>query len=285
MNPELSIIITTYKNLPITAHCLESVISSCAQIPDFEIIISDSESTTKKTELLKNIQKKYPDKITQIIENKNNIGYPKAINAGIEQSTGRYLLIMNADTIVLHEAIPKLLKFLKNNPDIGILAPQLLNPDRSIMASCYKFYRWYTIILRRTFLGKLPWAKKHLAEHLMLDWDHQSTRDVDWIQGSVMMLSRENFQKIGTIDTNIFLYFEDVDWCKRSWEKGLRVTYYPEAQIIHYHERESAKKEGMLSVFTNTMTRTHIKSALYYIKKHWRNNPFPKTYKELLPHS
>lgn len=283
----LSIIITTYKNIPLAAQCMESVVRSCSSSPNltYEIIISDSATTETKMNELEQIQHRHARRITNILVHRDNIGYPKAVNAGLRNAHGEYLLVMNSDTVVLENAIPDMLSYLEEHPEVGILAPQLLNPHGDILASTYKFYRWYTIPLRRTMFGKLPHAQKHLVQFEMLDWNHQATQAVDWIQGSVMMLSRKSLNSIGLMDENIFLYFEDVDWCKRSWEHNLRVVYHPNAKVIHHHARESAGKRGIFSVFSNDKLRVHLKSALYYYRKYWRDNPFPKSYHDLLPHS
>lgn len=278
---DVSIIVTTYKDLDLAQECIRTIIKSITDAT-YEIIVSDSATTPAKEKQLNNIQQE-AQRITHIITNPNNIGYPRAVNAGIEKAKGNIIVAMNSDILVHNDAVQRMIDYIQQHEDIGVLAPKLLNIDGSIMPSAYRFYRWYTIPLRRLALGKLPWAKQHLNKFLMLDWDHSTTRDIDWIQGSVMMLRRSTIEKIGPMDANIFLYFEDVDWCRRAWESGLRVVYYPTAVMTHHHRRESANKKGILSTITSPMTRIHIRSALYYMRKNWKN-PFPKDHKQLIPH-
>ena len=93
--------------------------------------------------------------------------------------------------------------------------------------------------------------------------------EVDWIMGSAMMTTRKNIEKIGLMEENFgFLYFEDVDWCRRFWEKGLKVVYYPYARMYHYHGKGSASQSALGAIFLNKLTREHIKSALKYFWKY-----------------
>ena len=175
----ISIIVTTYKNIPLAERCVQSIVKSCGTTIAFEIILSDSVSTAKKTEALQRIKKNYSTVISQIITNEKNIGYPKAVNAGIEKAKGDIFLIMNSDILVEKDAIPVMVNHIQQHSTVGVLGPMLLNIDKSIMASAYRFYQWYTVLYRRTVLGRIPHAQKHLRSFLMQNWDHQDTRDVD----------------------------------------------------------------------------------------------------------
>lgn len=275
----LSIIVNTFRNIPLAKKCIGTIIESCKGKIEFEIIISDSQTTPEKKQELESIKKQYPE-ITSLQTNKENTGYPKSVNVGIRAANGDAMLVMNSDILVHNDAIPKLYNYIKEHSEIGIISPKLLNIDGSVMESAYRFHKWYTIIVRRTFLGKTQYGQKHIQQFLLRDWDHKSIRNVDWVQGSAMLLRKETIKKIGVMDENIFLYFEDVDWCRRSWESGKSVVYFPNAIMTHYHKQESKGKNAIFSMLGNKMTRVHIKSYLYYLKK-YKNNRFPKSYKEL----
>ncbi len=101
-----------------------------------------------------------------------------------------------------------------------------------------------------------------------------SAKPVEWILGACMMARKSALQKIGSFDERFFLYFEDTDLCRRSWENGHKVYYAPESQMVHYHMRESAEYSGLMSIFSYP-TRVHIKSWIKYILK-YKDKPIPK---------
>ena len=124
-----------------------------------------------------------------------------------------------------------------------------------------------TIIYRRTFLGRLPWAKKELNRFLITNSNKTQTSKVDWVMGSALMATKQSINKVGLMDENLFLYMSEVDWAKRFWENGYRVIYFPEAQMYHYHRRGS---KGRLDAFDiiKKETRWHIKDAIKFFRKH-----------------
>lgn len=266
---ELSIIITSYKNPELLKVCIDSIRKNCT-LEDKEIIVSDS-ATEEDTELM--MREDYPE--VKFLPSAENIGFSGTVNKGLGVAKGRYLLILNGDIVVKKHSIEKLLAYIKNNPKTGIVGPQLLNFNETYQPSTFRFYTPLTIIYRRTFLGKFPFAKKQLDNFLMKDFDHQSTREVDWIMGSSLMTSREAVEKIGPMDDRFKLYFEDTDWCRRFWENGYKVIYMPEAQMYHYHGRGSAGKSVLRSLMSNRLTWIHIGSALRYFSK-YRGKPLPK---------
>jgi hypothetical protein len=161
-----------------------------------------------------------------------------------------------------------MMDYLDNDPSVGIVGPQLLNLDGSIQDSCLRFFGPLTIIARRSFFGKTRWGKKLIARFLMKDFDHKETRKVDWVLGSAMMAKADAVKKVGPMDSRFFMYFEDVDWCRRFWQNGYKVVYLPEAKIYHYHFRVSKKSGGILDLLVNKYTWIHIKSAIKYFWKY-----------------
>ncbi len=130
------------------------------------------------------------------------------------------------------------------------------------------------IIYRRTFLGKFGFAKKAIDKFLMRDFDHNKIIEADWIMGSAMMTSSEAVKKVGLMDERFFMYFEDVDWCRRFWEKGLKVVFYPYSEMYHYHGKGSASQGVIRSLIFNKYTRYHIASGCkYFIKYFLKKNP------------
>lgn len=259
---ELSIIITSYKNPELLKVCIDSIKKNVS-FSNYEIIVSDS-ATEEKTELM--MWDDYPE--IKFLTSVDNIGFGGTVNRGLEIAEGKYILILNGDVIVKKDSIEKLLEYIKNNPDVGIVGPQLINFNETMQPSTFRFYTPLTIVYRRTFLGKLGFAKKHLENFLMKDFDHQNIREVDWIMGSSLMTSRSAVEKVGLMDHRFRLYFEDTDWCRRFWEQGLKVVYLPQAQMYHYHGRGSASRSVIQALLSNRLTWIHIASAIKYFIKY-----------------
>jgi GT2 family glycosyltransferase len=259
----LSIIIINYNQKNFLKLCLKNIKEVNPSL-DYEILIVDNNSKDDSLKFLSEIK----DERVKIILNKKNLGYAKAINQALKISKGKYVLILNPDVIVLKGSIEKLYQFMEEHPECGIAGPKLLNPDKTIQYSCLKFPKWYTPILRRTFLSKLPFAKKHLKYYLMSEWDHKTIKEVDWLLGAALMVRTEAIKKVGLLDERFFLYFEDIDWCRRFHQHGFKVFYVPEASFYHFHQRFSAERAEFSFLFKKA-TWIHILSAIKYFLK-WR---------------
>lgn len=260
---ELSIIITSYKNPELLRVCVDSITKNYTG-KDFEIIAADSE-TEEKMELM--MREDYPE--IRFISFKENVGFQALVKKAYESAQGEYVLILNGDIVIKEEAIEKLLEYIRNNSDVGIVGPQLLNFNETLQYSCFRYYKPITILYRRTFLGKMWFAKKHLDNFLMKDFDHQSEKEVDWLMGSALMTRKSSIEKVGLMDSRFRMYFEDVDWCRRFWENGLKVVYLPSSQVYHYHGKGSAGKNLLKTLILNKLAWIHIISAIKYFAKYW----------------
>lgn len=203
-----------------------------------------------------------------------NRGFGYAMNAGMRKARGKYVLVFNPDIIVAPGALETLHAYMEANPQVGIVGPQLTNPDGTLQHSCYRFHTPMVPVYRRTPLGALPAGRRAVAHFLMHDVDHGITQDVDWLMGSALFTRRAAIDDVGLFDDAIFMYLEDTDWCRRMWEKGWRVVYHPEVRMVHYHRR--ASNDGSLfAQLLSPMTRQHIRSALYYFRK-YAGKPHPR---------
>jgi GT2 family glycosyltransferase len=262
---ELSIVITAYGKTDLLELCIESIQEKIRDEINYEIIVSSSATEESAYDLMR-------EKFSQIVflPNKENKGFGFVANEGIKKSKGKYLFIINHDIIIKDRAIQKLLAYIKNNRDVGLVGPRLINFDGSIQNSAFRFYSWKTILYRRTFLGRFVFAKKALNKFLLKDKiKKDKIIEVDWIMGSAMMTSAEIVKKVGKFDLNFFMYFEDVDWCWRFWKLGYKVVYNPTIKVAHYHGKASSNKNVLQALWSNKYTRIHIGSALKFFKKHF----------------
>lgn len=260
--PTLSILITSYKNASLLRLCIESFRKNLKRL-DYEIIVADSETTEEIRDLMK-------EKFSEIdfISNKKNLGFGRLFNQLLKKARGEFYFVVNADIVVKDNAIEKLLACLKADEKIGIIGPRLINFDNSIQPSFFKFYKITTVIYRRTFLKKLPWAKKELDQFLMKNTKKNKPFKADWLMGSALMFRATTAKKIGFMDSRFFMYFEDVDWCWRAWAQGFKVIHNPLIKVYHYHGKQSANKGIINAILFNKYTRMHIQSALKFFWKH-----------------
>lgn len=259
---DISIVIVNYKSKDKLKECLKSISQSDLSGLSYEIIVVENDSGDN----LSDLQKEIID--FKLIISPINLGMGGGNNLGIKEAKGDFVLILNPDTVLRPRAISIMFNYIKNNPDVYIVGPKLLNPDLTLQYSCANFPRPWTPIFRRTFLGRF--FKGHANWFLMKSFSHDIIREVDWMIGSCLLVRKDGFKGF---DENFFMYFEDTDICRRAWKVGKKVVYNPEAEVIHHHARASAKNSWYVSIFKNKLTQEHIKSWFKYFKK-WGMLPF-----------
>lgn len=269
---DLSVIIVNYRMRGMLAQCLRGIERLHLSITH-EVIVVDNASRDGSIEM---VRERFPS--VRLIANARNKGLAVANNLGIRAASGTYLLLLNPDIAVLDGSIEVLVHFLASHDDVGLVGPRLLNPDRTTQAACYRFPTPWIPIFRRTPFGRLPAARRKLRHYLMLDWDHRTNRPVDWVLGAAMLIKRRALDDVGLMDERFFLYFEDVDLCRRMWRANWKVLYVADAVMVHYHQRLSAEHPGFRGVFTRA-TRIHIASGIRYFLKYRRiHEPFLTSY-------
>ncbi len=229
----LAVVIVNYNTSDDLERCLDSIFAnppSCS----FQVTVVDNASSDQALTAVR-------DRFRGVdwLLNSQNTGYARGCNQGMAAHPAEFYLILNPDIVVQPGAMDRLLAFAATHPRAGIVGPQLLNEDGSIQDSCRRFYTLGTLLMRRTFLGRLFPRSRIVHRHLMRDFDHLSSRPVDWILGGCMLVSNDALARTGPMDERFFLYFEDVDWCFRMWQAGCEVQYTPEARFQHRHRRAS----------------------------------------------
>lgn len=259
---DLSIVILNYKTRGLLKQCLKGLLLNHCGV-SYEIIVVDNHSQDGTDDMMR---QEFSN--IQYIASPTNGGFAAGMNLGIRQASGEFILLLNTDIAILGNAVEKLVEYMRCHKDVGIAGPKLLNPDGSVQTSCRRFPDPLTILLRRSPLGKLSAARHRLRLFLMSDWDHATNSPVDWILGACMIVRRTAMERVGLLDERFFLYFEDVDWCRRFWEAGFAVHYLGEAsEIVHYHRRLSAENPGLQAIF-GYATRIHIASGVKYFAKY-----------------
>jgi len=258
---DLSIIILNYKSKGLVKQCVKNIITATANL-NYEIIVIDNDS---KDDIDKMLKENFPQ--VKFIQTGANLGFAAGNNVGLKEAQGKYLMILNPDVTVLNGTIEKMIKFMEENPEVGLVGPKLINPNGSYQISCRTFTKTKHIILLRTPLGKLSWAKECLDKHLMADFDRLTNREVDWLHGACLLAKKLAVNEIGMFDERYFMYVEDIDWCRRFWLANYKVYYLAEAEMVHLLEK--ASDHGSWNFWKlNKSTRWHIASWLKYLLKY-----------------
>jgi hypothetical protein len=246
---KLSIIIVNFNTKDLTKACIESVMNEGSSL-DFEVVVVDNNSKDGSIDELKKLWRKY--KNLKLIENKENLGFSKANNQGARAASGEYILLLNSDTVVKRFSFKKLIAFAEKKEDAGVVGARLLNPDGSLQDSCFHFPTIKNAI-REYWLGQKGLFEKYAPKG-------NRPVEVEALVGAAFLITPKALQEVGLLDERYFMYFEDVDYCRRVWEKGLKVYYLPEARVLHYHG-ESGKK---LADSANQWRRLIPSSKIYH---------------------
>ncbi|MDI6791423.1 MAG: glycosyltransferase family 2 protein [bacterium] len=252
---DLSIIIVNYKVKELLRDSLHSIAEQTKEI-SYEVIVVDNNSSDGSQEMLKG---EFPE--VTLIANKINLGFAGANNQGIEVSQGRYVLLLNPDTIVLDGALEKMVQYLDYHPEAGIVGPKLLNADRSLQLSCGSAPNLWNMFCAQFHLNEIfPHLRFFDSYRYGYWWDYHAAGEVDWVSGACLMVRRKVIKDIGPLDDGFFLYFEEGDFCKRTKEVGCQIHYCPQARLFH-----------LVGQATKKVRRTRIdnyRSALRYFRKH-----------------
>jgi GT2 family glycosyltransferase len=264
---DLSIIVVHTYEKHLLRQTLKSIRQSAPQL-SYEIVVVDNNPPLGMERVLK---QEHPD--ARYIPLERNQGFGSAMNVGIQASRGKYVLIFNPDLVVQPGALEELKRFMDEHPDVGMVGPQLRNPDNSLQHSCYRFPSLMMPAYRRTPLGKTPWGKAAIRSYLMLDDAHDETMDVDSLIGAALFTRRQALNDVGLFDERFFMYYEDNDLCRRFWQHGHRVVYHPAACMMHYHRRASADG-NLLRQLVSRFAWIQIASAIkFFWKYRGQKNP------------
>lgn len=254
---DLSITICSWNTVDDLRACLASL-SRIRDEANFEVIVVDNNSADESPDM---VEKEFP--WVRQFRLLQNLGFTGGQNYAMERRLGRHAFMLNSDTIVHPGAIRRMMEFIEANPDVGMLGPRLLNPDDTLQFSCRRFPNPVAALFRNTPIGKLFPKNRFTRDYLMQDWSHDAIRDVDWVSGAALLATEECINRIGLLDPEYFMFCEDVDWCWRCHEAGLRVVYFPDSIITHAIGRSTDKAPNrMIGRFHRSMFRFYKKNQV-----------------------
>lgn len=253
---DLSVCIVTYRARDFLRDCLHSLYENTDGLR-LEVIVADNGSNDGTVEMLR---REFPE--VSLIENESNLGFTRPSNQCLRLSRGQYALLLNPDTLILPQALNRLVAFMESHPEVGICGPKVLNKDFTLQKSCRRGEsRPWAVISYFTGLAALFPHSRFFSEYQMTYMDENTAHPVAGVAGSCMLIRREVIEQIGYLDERYFAYQEDADYCFRARQAGWQIYYVPEAQVIHYGGQGGSRVEPYRSII-----EWHRSYWLYYRK-------------------
>jgi len=268
---DLSIVIVSYNTKDFLIKCLASI-EETAKDFTYEIVVVDNASTDGTVDEISDIR--YQD--IKIIKNKENLGFSKANNIGIRKTNGRYVLFLNADTIVYPITLKTMIDFMDKNKDAGAATCKLQMPSGKIDDATHRgFPTPWNSFCHFSGLSKIFPKVKLFGGYNLSYLDLSKTHEIDALAGAFMMVRKIAGNKVGWWDEDYFFYGEDLDFCYMLKQKGWKIYYVPEVSILHYKGVSGGIKKISKEVTTaNKETRKkaqaeRFKAMRIFYKKHY----------------
>lgn len=252
--PDISVVIVGWNARRYLELCLESLTAPPRR--SMEVFVVDNASTDGTAGM---IETKFP--WVKLIRSAENLGFSRGNNVAIRECRGRYIALVNPDVVVLPGCLDALADFLDEHPGVGNVGPRVLNGDMTLQISCRQFPTVWNNFCAATGLSNLFKRSRFFSDERMFFSPHDRTKSVDVLVGCFSMIRREAMDAVGLLDENLFMYGDDVDWCRRCWNSGWEVVFYPGAEAIHYRGKTTAPYPVRFAV-------AQQRSVLYYWTKH-----------------
>jgi len=253
---DLAIIIVNWRVRPLLEKCLNSILANSDGLK-LQILVVDNDSRDGTPEM---VMVEYPQ--VTMISLARNIGFARANNLAMKQAKARYYLLLNPDTEIVPGFFRQAIDYLDGHPEVSIVGPKIINPDGSTQLSISRFPDLLSQVMVLLKLRNVLVGNKFLSHYLFKDFDYSQEQSVEQIMGAAILVRPEVFEKIGTFDEHFFVWFEEVDFCKRAKKKFLDIRYVSHLSVIHYGGESFSQR--------NMLRRQWIfdKSLFYYFFKH-----------------
>lgn len=252
---KLSILIVNWNTRELVVNCINSVFTHPPKA-DFEIIVVDNASSDGSLENLRS-NFGHNEKV-KIIASAKNLGFGRGNNLAYQDSSGEYVFLLNPDSQVTDSTLDTLIVYMDAHPDVGIVGPKIVYPGGNLQPSVRRFPTIWPSVLVFSGLHRIIKPRSYLMD----DFDYQYVREVDQVMGAALFTRRSVIEQIGFFDENFWLWYEEVDFCKRVKDAGQKVMFTPKAIIEHH----SGKSFSQLSVYQRK--KIVSESLLYYFRKH-----------------
>jgi len=258
---DLTIVIVNFNTRKLTLKCLHSIYASAISY-SYEVFVVDNNSSDNSVQA---IQSQFPK--VRLIANSGNVGFSKANNQAIEKAQGKYILLLNSDTVLKEDTLHVMLDYMEQNNRVGAAGCEVLLENGDLDKACHRGFPtpeasfYYMTGLAK----KYPNSPKYNSYHKSY-LNMKEIHEIDCLVGAFMLIRKESIDQVGLLDEEFFMYGEDIDWCYRIKEGGWSIVYNPTTSIIHYKGASSRKKPTKIVYeFHRAMYLFHKK---HYAKKY-----------------
>ena len=259
VQPDLSVVIPSYNTRDLMEQALRTVAEASGDI-GVEVIVVDNNSQDGSADM---VAEKFPE--VELIRTKRNLGFGGANNVAFGHVQGRYVLLLNSDTIVRPDTLRTLVAFMDENPEAGAAGCRILDPDGTLQLDCRRsFPTPAAAFYKLTGLSRMFPDSRHFARYNLTYLDPDEVNEVDALSGSCMIVRRQVLEEVGGFDEAYFMYGEDLDWCFRMREAGWKIYYTPATEIIHFRG-QSGRAESMRIQFRKN------EAMAIFVSKHMRH--------------
>jgi GT2 family glycosyltransferase len=253
---EVSVIIVSYNTREMTLACLASAYTKNRSVSMVAIVVDNASSDGSAAA----IAERFPQ--VRLIASERNHGFASANNLAAREAQGKYLLLLNPDTVVLNRAIDNLVEFAEQYPEAGIYGGRTLYGDGTLNpTSCWRAPTLWGLLCRALGLDNAFKGSALFNRDAYGGWQRDTVREVDIVSGCFLLIRREIWDELGGFDPEFFMYGEDWDLCMRARKLGYRSLFCPEAQIIHYGGASEPLLTGRIVRLIETKARL--------CRKHW----------------
>lgn len=250
----ISVAIPSWNSIDLTRNCVRSLVDADHGC-EVEVVVVDNGSQDGSAEM---IETEFPS--VKLIRNAVNEYFSKASNQAAAGGSGRYVCLLNSDTIVPPGSLLRMVEFLRDHADYGAVAPQLAYEDGTVQAICRRFPRLFEVVVDQFDLSFWGYARRYRDWAAMKDFDHLSSMDVEQPPGACLVMHASEFKDMGGFDEGLPLFYSDVDLCLRLHNSGRRIRFLAEARVFHV---------GSASIVRHPLWRSaFIRDQIRYFRKH-----------------
>ena len=233
---DLSVISVSYNTRDLLRGCLDSVISTLGSQLEYELLVVDNASTDDSVVMVRDC---FPQ--VRLFDNLENLGFAAGSNQAIAESSGRYVILLNPDTVVGEGALDGMMRLLEGRSNIGVVGPKLLFPDGSFQHSAFSFPSLAMIFLDFFPLHHRLSNSRVNGRYPRRLYEMGEPFPIDHPLGAALMVRRQVIDEVGLLDEDFFMYCEEIDWCMRIKNAGWQIVCWPQAEIVHYVGQSTAQ--------------------------------------------
>jgi GT2 family glycosyltransferase len=254
--PRLSVVIVNWNTRDYLLGALKSIYDAPLTF-SFEVIVVDNGSTDSSAEA---VAREFPQ--VNLIANPENNGYAAGNNQGLRASNGECVLLLNPDVVLPRGGLERAIEILSGRPEVGALGVRLVDPDGTPQRSVRGFPTPWAVFCEAVGLSRLFPMSPTFASYRMSWFTYDHEAEVDQPMGTFLLIPRRALEEVGLLDERFPIFFNEVDWCYRARQKGWKILFSPEAEIVHYGGGSTRQVSAKMAWVPETLSLADIRAGL-----------------------